>query len=90
MPDKIPYYNPRDDKPERDAFYKGKRWRQLSKRYLKLNPLCGPCEALGLLTIAKICHHKIERRDAPWLEYDWGNLAGYCRSCHAKHHNSTR
>ena len=94
MPDKIPFWKPDDgadeSKRERDEWYNKPRWKSLSKRYRLHHPLCAHCLEKGIVTSARVVHHKIDRLAAPHLAFTWHNLESLCISCHNIHTNKGR
>jgi|LGOV01.1.fsa_nt_gb 5-methylcytosine-specific restriction endonuclease McrA len=66
--------------------YTTKRWRKARARFLRDNPLCVMCQALGRVTAAAIVDHiKPHRGDMAlfWSEDNWQPL---CK----QHHDSTK
>lgn len=86
MPERIRTYKPTTSKAtvssERQAdqaFYAGRRWRQLRQMKLNADPLCQRCGS-GYFVQA---HHIIDRKQRPDLAYCIENLESLCRSCHS-------
>ncbi len=61
-----------------DRFYSSARWQRLRNWFLRCNPICAHCGALG-----EIVDHVQPRRQGG-AELDQTNLQTLCRSCHAK------
>ena len=95
---RIPMFKPPDPsgkapeviRREDNTWYNSTAWRKCRDAYLKAHPLCVRCQAEGILTVAQIVHHVIERKnlDDPMLAYDWENLESLCRKHHTSHHNT--
>lgn len=64
-----------------DKFYNSWPWRKLRKRFLESNPLCKHCDAIGVITKAKVADH-IVRINAGGEALDEDNLQPLCESCH--------
>ena len=60
----------------RPRVYIGTRWRRL-RVVLRRHPLCADCQRP-----AQHVHHKVDRKDAPDLAYEWSNLESQCVACH--------
>lgn len=60
------------------------RWRDLSERKRRENPLCEECEREGTVTPATEVHHVVPIAQAPHLRLQWANLMSVCSACHAK------
>ena len=60
------------------------RWRQTSKRYLFLHPLCVACEAQGRLTPATEVDHITPHKGDQALFWDESNWQPLCRPCHSR------
>lgn len=72
-----------DDSPHRQedkAFYSSARWRRLRAMKLRLNALC----ECGCGLVAQDVHHIVDRKEAPDLAYDVGNLASMAKACHSR------
>jgi 5-methylcytosine-specific restriction protein A len=67
------------------CFYNSKAWRVLSKRQLRLEPLCAECLKAGRTQAAAIADHirPIKRGGA---RLDIENLQSLCRACHNRKH----
>lgn len=61
--------------------YHTPEWKRIRKARLLLNPLCQPCEELGLVIPAKDVDHKVEVEDGGEV-FDIENTQSLCRSCH--------
>jgi 5-methylcytosine-specific restriction enzyme A len=60
------------------------RWRTLSERKRREDPLCEECMRLGNVTPATEVHHIVSIAAAPHLRLRWTNLASVCSACHAR------
>ena len=60
------------------------RWRRLSERIRRSNPLCEECLNNNRVTASVDVHHIIPIKDRPDLKYDMNNLVALCRACHVK------
>jgi len=67
-----------------DDFYASRRWRRLRALFLRANPLCVACQALGRSVVAVHVDHIKPRRERPDLEFDETNLQSLCPSCHSR------
>ena len=92
MPARVPTYrratawqadSARDRKADK-RFYAGTKWRACRAAQLMRSPLCERCLARGETVEATEVHHKWDRKDAPWLAYDEGNLESLCKPCHSR------
>ena len=64
--------------------YDLRRWRRESRTFLRQNPLCVMCKALGKTTLAVLVDHIVPHRDDPELFWDSeNNWRGLCASCHS-------
>ena len=76
----------RTHQPDRNRFFHQRRWRNLSIRYRRMNPLCvdpyGTHKAEGRIVPAQHVDHIVSRARAPHLAFDWENLQGLCIPCH--------
>src|SRR5262245_8220972 len=61
----------------------GYRWQQQRASYLRVNPLCRMCAALGLTTAANVVDH-VQRHSGPAdpLFWDRSNWQALCFRCH--------
>lgn len=66
--------------------YHTKKWQDLRKLKLSLNPLCEECEKYGRLTQGEIIHHIIPLKADESKALDLDNLQTVCRKCHDKIH----
>ena len=57
----------------------GPKWTEISKRFLKLHPICVRCGHKS-----EVSHHIIERKQGG--SDDWGNLLPLCNVCHTYIH----
>lgn len=71
-----------DRRAETDRLYKTEKWRKLSVRFRKLNPLCVECERKGLVRHADLVDHIKPVKEHPELFHDWRNLRSLCQRCH--------
>lgn len=59
------------------------RWRAIAKAQLDTHPLCGKCEADGLVVPATVCDHVVPHRGD--VELFWnGERQSLCASCHSR------
>ena len=64
--------------------YDLRRWRRESRDFLRANPLCVMCRALGKTTLAVLVDHIQPHRNNPDLFWDReNNWAGLCATCHS-------
>ena len=73
------------------AFYKGKKWRQVRKAYIRaVGGFCERCLAMGDYTMAEDVHHKIlltaENITDPNISLNHEHLIALCKSCHTLEH----
>lgn len=73
-------YNERRDMS--DGFYGQGKWRGLSIRFRKLNPLCVECKSNGVIKASQLVDHIMPRKTHPELSYEWRNLRALCWACH--------
>ena len=59
-----------------------RRWRRVSKAFLRAHPLCVACEAEGKLTPATVVDHIVPHRGDRKLFWDESNWQGLCKRCH--------
>jgi 5-methylcytosine-specific restriction protein A len=73
------------NRPERHGqdIYNTKRWKNLRKRKLALDPICESC----MERLAEHVHHIKEIYEYPELKWDMCNLESICRQCHGKETN---
>ncbi|MCH7421472.1 HNH endonuclease [Shewanella sp. MM_2022_3] len=71
-----------DNRPPRHSFYFTNTWKRLRDQWIRENPLCCRCEALGIVKLATIVDHIIEIQDNPDLKDDYLNLQSLCHACH--------
>jgi 5-methylcytosine-specific restriction enzyme A len=60
----------------------GSKWRAARKEFLRQNPLCAKCCALGILRAATVVDHVIPHKGDSklfWLQSNWQPL---CKRCH--------
>ena len=74
-------------------FYKSKEWERCRQNYLKsVGGLCESCLSRGLITPAKIVHHKVfltpNNINDPTITLDWNNLQAVCKRCHEDIHDN--
>lgn len=73
-----------------NSFYKSKEWTACRQSYLSLHPLCELCLEKGIITPAKIVHHKIhlneENYKDPTISLNHENLQSVCQECHNNIH----
>lgn len=75
----------RDGKtPEERRFYSSYRWRKISERHRKTEPLCRECSKQYKVVVGTVVDHIVRRRDGGSDEEE--NLATLC----AYHHNVKR
>ena len=66
-----------------DFDYNGRKWRNLRKVKLEMNPLCCKCEEDDLVVIATVVDHIVPVKKGG-AGYDLDNLQSLCK----KHHDS--
>lgn len=67
------------------AFYNSRPWRNTSKRYRILFPLCEECEKNGVIAPAQLVHHKKKLQDIlndKENPLDFKFLESLCKNCH--------
>lgn len=74
-----------------ESFYKTKTWQKVQANYMRTaHYLCERCKKKGLMTPAKIVHHKdyLTKADLknPAKLYGFGNLEALCLDCHNAEH----
>ncbi|MDU7339032.1 MAG: HNH endonuclease signature motif containing protein [Clostridium sp.] len=74
-------------------FYISNPWRKCRKAYLAANPLCERCLVKGIITPAKIIHHKRyitpDNINNPDITLSFDNLEALCQDCHnVEHHGA--
>jgi 5-methylcytosine-specific restriction protein A len=60
------------------------QWQRFRDNYLRFNPLCVDCRAIGVVTAARDIHHIQKLSSHPDLKYDDGNLMPLCKMHHDK------
>lgn len=64
-----------------DEFYNSWPWRKKRKSFLINNPICKHCEAMGIITQARVVDHIVSiKRGGSKLDDE--NLQSLCDSCH--------
>jgi 5-methylcytosine-specific restriction protein A len=58
------------------------RWRQASKQFLILHPLCAECDRQGKTTAARVVDHIRPHRGDEQLFWDQDNWQPLCKKCH--------
>lgn len=67
--------------------YRTQRWRRISERQRRLEPLCRMCKAIGKVTVANVCDHVNGHPPDETEEQFWaGPFASLC----VEHHNSAK
>ena len=69
---------------QRDEFYNKPAWRRFAKAKLEAEPLCRECEKRGYVRPSTQADHILPRQTHPELEWEWENIQGICRPCHAR------
>lgn len=74
------------------GLYHSTEWESCRAAYLKrVGGLCERCLAKGLISPAKIVHHKIyltpDNINNPRITLDFNNLEALCKSCHDEEHD---
>ena len=76
--------------PEVFKKYNCKRWKDLRKYKLSINPFCERCKARGIYNPAYIIHHKEYITQENYMDddvfYNIENLESICLECHNKEH----
>lgn len=79
----------RDD-PKIAKKYRCKRWRELRKAKLLINPVCERCAKQGKVNSAYIIHHKEYITNLNYEDdevfYNIENLESLCEACHNNEH----
>lgn len=82
------------DSPEIAKKYNCKRWRDLRKQKLLMNPTCERCAKKGKINSAYIIHHKDYVTDLNYNDdevfYNINNLESLCFECHNVEHFGER
>ena len=82
------HYQRSDVKVKADAIRSGKRWKSVSRRSLKRNPLCfdplGHHEYDGFSVQARQSHHIIPLVEDLSLAFTPRNIVSLCTMCHSK------
>lgn len=60
-----------------------RQWRKVRAIKLSMNPLCEPCEAEGVTTLAVLCDHRIRVEERPDLRLSIPNLESQCTYHHS-------
>jgi len=68
---------------EAQRFYASKAWRSLREQKITANPLCEECLKTDRLRPTVDVDHIQPRDERPELEFEWSNLRGLCKGCHA-------
>lgn len=71
-----------DYKATHAEFYSSSRWRKLSERKRRADPLCEKCLGQDKTTAATEVHHIVGVDESESLRYEWSNLMSVCKSCH--------
>ena len=82
-----------EDPIQQKAFYNSAAWKKCRKEYLsKVGYICERCATRGLITPAKIVHHKIyispETIKDPTVLLNHDNLEALCLQCHNEEHGT--
>lgn len=83
-PDKAkttPFYS---ENTSHHSLYETQRWRRLTKRMLRENPICPVCMTAGDLTPASETDHIVAHKGDTSLFYNTENLWCLCKQCHAR------
>lgn len=59
------------------------RWKAVSRRHKRHEPLCRACKAQGITRAAQQVDHVVPIHVAPGLAFVRSNLQSLCTSCHA-------
>ena len=59
------------------------RWREISREFLKQNPICDRCILAKLTIPSEHTDHIIPVRIKPDWKYEQSNLQALCHSCHS-------
>ena len=89
--ERVAFSRPVDMSP----FYNTRKWRNVSKAYRSLNPLCEckNCKDHGLVKPAEVCDHRLGLKfllDNQLDPYDYNELQSMSRECHNKKSGSER
>ena len=83
----------RDD-PKIAAKYRSKKWQNLRKQKILLEPLCERCKEKGIYNSAFIIHHKEYITNLNYEDdnvfFNLDNLESLCLECHNKEHFGTK
>ena len=62
----------------------GYKWQKARAGYLRSHPLCGMCQAEGVVAAATVVDHKIPHRGDQALFWDRGNWQSLCPTHHSR------
>jgi len=79
LPPLYVYRKPKETK--RNSFYDLQRWRKLSKRHRREEPLCRECKKRGIITKGTLVDHIVAMNDGG-EKWDEDNLQTLCDICH--------
>lgn len=79
----------RADRTDSYHFYNSRRWRKVSKWFLKANPLCDECKANSRIKAARVVDHRVPIT-CGGAQYDVENLQSLCVPCHTAKTNRER
>lgn len=78
------------ERRERNDFYSSREWIKLRDLKRRLDPLCEPCKARGVVRVVAIVHHVETVEDRPDRRLDIDNLQSVCLACHNAIHKGKR
>lgn len=61
--------------------YRTHRWRKISERFRKANPLCAYCLKRGRVVASQVADHATPHKGDPNAFY-YGKLVALCKTCH--------
>ncbi len=62
--------------------YNNARWKQASKAFRKMNPLCAECEKHGAINPSEVVDHIIPHKGNEDLFWNADNWQALCKRCH--------
>lgn len=61
----------------------GYRWQKARNRFLRNNPLCVYCKAIGRVEVATVVDHIIPHKGDQLVFWDESNWQSLCSNCHS-------
>jgi 5-methylcytosine-specific restriction protein A len=76
-------HQPKPEEARRKSPYNSRRWREASREFRKLHPLCAECRRQGRTKPAIGVDHVIPHRGNMRLFWDTNNWESLCHDCHS-------